>query len=306
MRGASVFSSTAIQAVIWMFFCCFNLTMIAALGRYAAHAGMHPAQSVFFRLFFALVLILPFAWRAGLTLNKTAQLKAHLMRAGVGMCAMWLWFTSISFIPITDQTALSFLAPIFTTLGAVIFLKEVVRVRRWIAIIIGLFGAVVIVRPGFVDLNTGHIFAVGSAVMMGMSMLLIKHLTARDGPLMIVFFSHLFMTPVSLVPALFVWESFPPELYLVLAGFGPFAFLGHFALAKAYSLADASFIAALDYARLPFAALIGWLMFAELSDIWTWVGASIIFASAFYIVRREVQLANKKKKPLPEGLEING
>ncbi|MGB1624764.1 MAG: EamA/RhaT family transporter, partial [Candidatus Puniceispirillaceae bacterium] len=109
-----------------------------------------------------------------------------------------------------------------------------------------------------------------------------------------------------LVPALFVWESFPPELYLVLAGFGPFAFLGHFALAKAYSLADASFIAALDYARLPFAALIGWLMFAELSDIWTWVGASIIFGSAFYIVRREVQLANKKKKQLPEGLEING
>jgi drug/metabolite transporter (DMT)-like permease len=131
-------------------------------------------------------------------------------------------------------------------------------------------------------------------MMMGMSMLLIKHLTAKDSPLMIVFLSHLFMTPASSIPALLVWQSFPLELYLVLAGFAPFAFFGHFALAKAYSLADASFIAALDYARLPFAALIGWLMFAEFSDIWTWIGASIIFGSAFYIVRREVQLARQR------------
>ena len=264
--------------------------MIAALGRFAAHAGMHPAQTVFLRLLFALILILPFALRARLTFSKTQQLKTHMLRSAVGICAMWVWFMSISIVPITDQTALSFLAPIFTTLGAILFLKEIVRIRRWLAIIIGLFGAIVIVRPGFAELSVGHLYAVGSAMMMGMSMLLIKHLTAKDSPLMIVFFSHIFMTPLAFVPAMLVWSHFPPELYLYLMGFAPFAFFGHFALAKAYSLADASFVAALDYARLPFAALIGWLMFAEFSDIWTWIGASIIFASAFYIVRREVQL----------------
>ena len=265
--------------------------MIAALGRFAAHAGMHPAQTVFLRLLFALILILPFALRARLTFSKTQQLKTHMLRSAVGICAMWVWFMSISIVPITDQTALSFLAPIFTTLGAILFLKEIVRIRRWLAIIIGLFGAIVIVRPGFAELSVGHLYAVGSAMMMGMSMLLIKHLTAKDSPLMIVFFSHIFMTPLAFVPAMLVWSHFPPELYLYLMGFAPFAFFGHFALAKAYSLADASFVAALDYARLPFAALIGWLMFAEFSDIWTWIGASIIFASAFYIVQREVQLA---------------
>jgi drug/metabolite transporter (DMT)-like permease len=252
---------------------------------------MHPAQTVFLRLLFALILILPFALRARLTFSKTHQLKTHMLRSAVGICAMWVWFMSISIVPITDQTALSFLAPIFTTLGAILFLKEIVRIRRWLAIIIGLFGAIVIVRPGFAELSVGHLYAVGSAMMMGMSMLLIKHLTAKDSPLMIVFFSHIFMTPLAFVPAMLVWSHFPPELYLYLMGFAPFAFFGHFALAKAYSLADASFVAALDYARLPFAALIGWLMFAEFSDIWTWIGASIIFASAFYIVRREVQLA---------------
>ena len=133
MKPVSLFASSTVQAVIWMFFCCFSLTMIAALGRYAAHTGMHPAQTVFLRLFFALVLILPFAMRAGLNLKKTPQIKAHLLRSFVGMCAMWLWFSSISIIPITDQTALSFLAPIFTTVGAVLFLSEKVRVRRWMA-----------------------------------------------------------------------------------------------------------------------------------------------------------------------------
>lgn len=268
--------------------------MIAALGRFAAHAGMHPAQTVFLRLLFALILILPFALRARLTFSRTQQLKTHMLRSAVGICAMWVWFMSISIVPITDQTALSFLAPIFTTLGAILFLKEIVRIRRWLAIIIGLFGAIVIVRPGFAELSVGHLYAVGSAMMMGMSMLLIKHLTAKDSPLMIVFFSHIFMTPLAFVPAMLVWSHFSPELYLYLMGFAPFAFFGHFALAKAYSLADASFVAALDYARLPFAALIGWLMFAEFSDIWTWIGASIIFASAFYIVRREVQLARSQ------------
>lgn len=273
--------------------------MIAALGRFAAHAGMHPAQTVFLRLLFALILILPFALHARLTFGKTQQLKTHMLRSAVGICAMWLWFISISLVPITDQTALSFLAPIFTTLGAMFFLQEIVRIRRWLAIIIGLFGAVVIVRPGFAELSGGHLSAVGSAMMMGMSMLLIKYLTAKDSPLMIVFYSHVFMTVLAFVPAMLVWSHFPPELYLYLTGFAPFAFFGHFALAKAYSLADASFIAALDYARLPFAALIGWLMFAEFSDIWTWIGASIIFASAFYIVRREMQLARSRGADAP-------
>ena len=147
MRPAPLFASSTVQAVTWMFFCCFSLTMIAALGRFAAHAGMHPAQSVFIRLFFALVLILPFAIKAGLNFKKTSQIKTHVLRSTVGICAMWLWFSSISIIPITDQTALSFLAPIFTTMGAIIFLGEIVRMRRWLAIFIGLFGAVVIVRP---------------------------------------------------------------------------------------------------------------------------------------------------------------
>jgi drug/metabolite transporter (DMT)-like permease len=95
-----------------------------------------------------------------------------------------------------------------------------------------------------------------------------------------------------------VWEWHVPEVWLILIATGPFAVVGHFTLAKAYSLADASFVAGVDYARLPFAVLFGWILFGELSDIWTWVGASVIFASSFYVIQREMRdkkIANSKQ-----------
>jgi drug/metabolite transporter (DMT)-like permease len=133
--------------------------------------------------------------------------------------------------------------------------------------------------------------------------LAIKKLTSRDNPLIIVFISHIMMLPMALIPALLVWEWHVPEVWLILIATGPFAVVGHFTLAKAYSLADASFVAGVDYARLPFAVLFGWLLFNELPDLWTWVGASIIFASSFYVIRREMREkkgALKKQAPLIE------
>ena len=282
------------MAVLWMLLACFALSMIAAIGRHAALDGLHPFQTVFLRLLIALVTLLPFVVQAGLDKLRTPQFRLHMIRAANGICAMWLWFFAVAYIPIDEQTALSFLAPIFTTIGALLFLGEVVRLRRITAIMISLCGALIIVRPGFTDFNLGHGLALTSALAMGVTMLLIKSLTARDSALTIVFFSNLLMTPVALVPALYVWQWPDAGLWLWLLGFGPCAAIGHFALARAYGLADASFVSAIDYARLPFAALIGWILFSELSDIWTWIGASIIFCSTLYIARREMMISKSK------------
>ena len=294
MKTSSPPFSHHLQAVLWMLLACFALSMIAAIGRYAAFEGLHPLQTVFIRLFVALVVLLPFVLHAGLEKLRTSQFKLHLVRSANGIFAMWLWFSAIAYIPIDEQTALSFLAPIFTTVGAVFFLGERVRIRRLTEIIISLIGALVIIRPGFVDFSLGHGLAMTSAMAMGVTMLLIKSLTAQDSPLTIVFYSNLLMAPVAFIPALTVWQWPDLSLWLWMMGFGPAAAIGHFALAKSYSLADASFVASIDYARLPFAALIGWILFAELSDIWTWIGASIIFASTLYIARREMKLAQKR------------
>ena len=229
--SARVFvTSPQLSAVLWMLLACFSLSMIAAIGRHAALAGLHPFQTVFLRLFIALLLLLPFVFHTGLEKFKTSVFKLHLFRAANGICAMWLWFYAVAFIPIDEQTALSFLAPIFTTIGAFVFLGEVVRIRRVTAIFISICGALIILRPGFVEFSFGHSISVLSALGMGISMLLVKSLTARDSALKIVFFSNLLMTPVALIPALHVWQWPELELWPWLLGFGPCAIIGHLSL----------------------------------------------------------------------------
>ena len=102
------------------------------------------------------------------------------------------------------------------------------------------------------------------------------------------------MMPIAFIPALLVWDWPNEEVWLILFATGPVAVIGHFAMTRAYKLADLSFVAGIDYARLPFAIFIGWILFEELSDIWTWLGASIIFIASFYVIRREAYEQKKR------------
>ena len=277
------------QAAFWMIVSCVALSFLAAMGRLLGNYDVNSFQTVFCRLFFAFVVMMPMVFHAGINTVTTTQLKTYMLRSVSGIIAMWTWFYAVTLIPIGEQTALSFLAPLFTTMGAALVLGEVVRVRRWLAIAVGFIGALIIVRPGIVDFTLGHFVAIASALAMGCSMLILKHLTKRDNPLIIVFISHLIMMPMALLPALYVWEWPVFEAWASLIATGPAAVVGHITMTKAYKLADASFVAGIDYARLPFAVLFGWIMFGELSDIWTWVGASIIFASSLYVIQREMR-----------------
>ena len=288
----------ALQSVFWMLVSCVALSVLAGLGRLLGQYEVNAFQTVFCRLFFAFLVMLPMVMHLGFKKVATVQIKIYLIRTLSGIVAMWTWFYAVTLIPIGEQTALSFLAPLFTTVGAAFLLKETVRARRWAAIIIGFIGALIIIRPGIVDVSIGHWISILSAIAMGCSALAIKKLTSRDNPLIIVFISHIIMMPMALIPALLVWEWHVPEVWFILIATGPFAVIGHFTLAKAFSLADASFVVGVDYARLPFAVMFGWILFGELTDIWTWIGASVIFVSSFYVIQREMRAkktANKKQ-----------
>jgi drug/metabolite transporter (DMT)-like permease len=266
------------------------------MGRLLGSYDVNSFQTVFCRLFFAFIILLPLALHAGIGAIATTQIKIYVLRSISGIIAMWMWFYAVTLIPIGEQTAFSFLAPLFTTIGATLFLGEVVRLRRWIAILIGFIGALIIIRPGIIELSLGHVVAIATALAFGCSMLILKHLTRKDDPLIIVFISHLIMMPLALLPALYVWEWPQFEVWMILIATGPVAVIGHVTLTKAYKLADASFVAGVDYARLPFAVLFGWILFGELSDIWTWIGASVIFGSSFYVIRREINEMNETAK----------
>ena len=140
----------ALQSVFWMLVSCVALSVLAGLGRLLGQYEVNAFQTVFCRLFFAFLVMLPMVMHLGFKKVTTVQIKIYLIRTLSGIVAMWTWFYAVTLIPIGEQTALSFLAPLFTTVGAAFLLRETVRARRWAAIIIGFIGALIIIRPGII------------------------------------------------------------------------------------------------------------------------------------------------------------
>jgi len=252
---------------------------------------MHPFQIAFFRNLFALAFMLPWLMHHGRVALHTQRLHMHFWRAGVGLIAMLTWFSAIAYLPLAEAVALNFTAPLFATAGAALVLGEVVRARRWTATIVGFIGMLIILRPGFTEFTPVMTLPVIAACFMACSVLIVKSLSRTEEPAAVVLYMNLLLTPLSLVPALFVWR-WPTLTELALGIFIGFcAALAHNAFTRAFKLADASAILPFDYARLPFVALIGYFLFAERPDIWTWVGAAVIAGAAIYIARRESQVA---------------
>ena len=282
--------SDPIAAVAWVTIAMALFAGLAVCARAAMNAGLHPFVVVFLRNLFAVVLLLPLlAWR-GRGLLRSPQIGLYGVRVAISFLSMLAWFYAISLIPIGEVTAISFLAPLFGTLGAIFLLGEKVRLRRWGALLIGFAGAMIILRPGGSPLGLGQVCAVLSAVATGLTVVLIKQLTSRDDPDKIVFLTNLMLLPLSLVPALFVWRWPTLAMLPPLLGMGVCAVVGHIALVRGYAATDASLAQTFEFSRLPFTVAIAYIAFGETIDIWTWIGALIIFASAIYITRREAKL----------------
>jgi drug/metabolite transporter (DMT)-like permease len=229
----------------------------------------------------------------------TQRLSVHVWRALIGVAAMLLWFSALAVLPLAQAVALNFTVPLFATAGAALFLGEVVRVRRWSATIVGFVGVLVIVRPGFAEVSPAALLPVLAAVVMAVSTLVVKSLARTEQPAAIVFYMTLLMTPLSLPPALFVWQT---PSWSALGWMGLVAVVAnasHILMTRAYGVADASAVLPFDYTRLPFTAAIGYLAFAEVPDLWTWVGAAVIAAATFYIAQREAAQARAERHRTP-------
>lgn len=287
-------TSDPIAGVIWVTIAMALFAGLAVFARAAMNAGLHPFVVVFLRNVFAVVMLLPlFAWR-GRGLMRSNQIGLYGWRVAISLFSMLAWFYALALIPVGEVMAIGFLAPLFGTLGAIFLLGERVRVRRWAALIVGFAGAMIILRPGVSPLGPGQVCAVLSAVATGVTAVLIKQLTAKDDPDKIVFLTNVMLTPLSLVPALFVWRWPTWEMVPPLLGMAVCAVLGHVALVRGYAATDASLAQTFEFSRLPFTVALAYVAFGETIDLWTWVGALIIFASAVYITRREAQLRRQR------------
>jgi len=284
---ALVPASGPVAGVVWVTISMALFGALAAFARGAMNAGLHPFEVVFLRNLLATLMLSPLLLWRGASLLRSSQLSLYGLRVLVSLLSMQAWFYALALIPIGEVTAISFLAPVFGTLGAILLLGERVRLRRWTAIMVGFLGAMVILRPGMAPLGIGQLCAVFNAMSIGIVAVMIKQLTTVDDPDKIVFLTNLLLTPMSLVPALFVWVWPPLAAWPLVLGMGLCAMLGHVALVRGYAATDASLAMTFEFSRLPFVVLLGYLAFAETIDTWTWIGAFVIFAAAIYITRRE-------------------
>lgn len=278
-----------------LFFACLNAGI-----RIGADLGMHPFQIAFLRSFFGLGFMLPWLLRTGVRSLKTKRPMAYLLR-GVGATGgMICWMSAIAIMPLAEATAISFAAPLLATIGSSLILGETVRLRRWSAIIVGFAGVLIILRPGVSIIDAGAVWALGAALMFSANSLIIKSLTRTEDPQRIVAWTAILLSVSTLPLALAVWVPMTAEAWATAIGLGLLGTLGHLAMTRSLAAADASFVMPFDYARLPFVALVAFILFAEVPDGWTWVGACVITGAALYVARREAQLAKQPTRAQPE------
>jgi drug/metabolite transporter (DMT)-like permease len=262
---------------------------------------IHPFEAAFFRNLLGTIFIFPWIFHAGWDQLRTGRPTMHIVRSICGLAAMLLLFTALSMLPLADVTALSFTAPLFATIGAALLLSEHVGARRWTATLVGFFGALVIIRPGAGTFSGASLVALASAVAIAAAQLSVKSLSRTEHPNAMVLIMGLLMTPMSLLPAAFVWTWPNWSTFLWLLLLGLVATIGQVFLVRAMQAADASAVMPFDFSRLIFASALGWLMFGERPDAWTWVGAATIVAATVYIARREAILARQTRAAVPAG-----
>ena len=271
---------------------CF-FGVMAIVIRIASH-DLHPFEIAFFRSLFGALVALPLLRQAGLRTLHTDRLGFYVIRCAIGTASMLASFWAIAHLPLAQAIALSYSSPLFVTIGAVIFLGEIVRMRRWSAVIAGFLGVLVIVRPGTDGFTAASLVAVFSAAMTGIVTISIKHLSRRDAVNTIVVLTTWLWVPLSLPAALMFWQTPPAHVWPWLIAAGVLGTGGQYFWTHALRIADASSLAPFSYLQLLIVAALAWLLFGENVDRYTALGTAIVIGSGLYIMRREAKVARQR------------
>ena len=228
---------------------------------------------------------------------KSGQRHLQFLRIFLALNAMLFGFTAVINMPMADATAIAFAKSFFVTIFAVLFLKETVGLYRWSAVAVGFLGVLVMLRPGAEGYSIYGLMAVGGAACAGMVMVIIRKLSRTDPPSTILAYQAIGVGLIMAVPAYIQWIPPTSTEWALLAAIGFVSYFAQKANIYAYSYGEASMLASLDYVRLIYATLFGWILFSELPSISTWVGAAIIVLASIYTVHRE----SKRKQKLANG-----
>jgi drug/metabolite transporter (DMT)-like permease len=255
-------------------------------------AEIHTFEIVFFRNLFGLAAMLPFLGGIGLGMFRARHPGQLLLMSVWHLLGMVGFFLAIVYLPLAEVIALAFSKPLFATVGAALILREVVRARRWSAVALGFAGVLIVLQPGAQAISPYAVLVLLGALMGAITSLMIKRLTATEAISTIVWYQALFATVLALPLCLLQWRMPDPMGWLLLIAIGALGTVSWLTATRAFFLIDASAVVPFEFLRLPFAALVAYLWFAEVPSVWTWLGGALIFGTSIYIAQREARLAS--------------
>ena len=248
---------------------------------------LNPFMIAFYRCLFGVIIMLPFMIYNYPEVWKTHNIKLQFVRSAINVYSMISWFTAIGTLQLEKAAAIGFTTPLFTTILAIIFLGEVIRIQRITALIVGFIGILVVIRPGYIPFESGALWLLTAAITFSIVIIIVKKLTEKDSSLTTAFYQMAFMVPPTFFIALFFWESININQILLFIFVAIAGFITQFSFAQCLKMAETTFIMPIQFTKLIWLSLIGYFFFMEVPDIWTWIGASIIFSSILFIAYRE-------------------
>lgn len=270
-----------------------GVTILAAIDSVIVRVlteDLHPFTIVFFRSFFGLLWVAPWILRDRRALQSN-YVFLHVVRAGLKMLSLFAFFTAIAAATLADVTAIAFTTPIFLTIGAWVFLKEPVVFKRVLAVVAGFAGALIILQPGQAEWSTPLLYALLGALLTAIIQLILKSMSAKDSTETLVAWNLIVTVPMAAIPLYWFWSSPSLENIALLALQGALGACNMAFMARALSLVQASYLAPLDFLRLPIVAILAYLFFAEIPTFATVIGGVVIFSSSLLLAKSSVKAA---------------
>lgn len=264
------------------------LPFLDVIAKQLGREGVPVLQIVWARLFFGAVMTMPFALRLagprGLVPNMPVM---HAVRASFLVAATACFFAALHWQSVAGTLAIFFVQPLIVTLLSPLVLGEKVGLRRWVAVTVGFLGTLIIIRPGFQQLNPGVFLALASGASLAIYLLLTRRIAGSAPAMVTTFYTSLSGAIIMSIIVLFVWQPPTPAQWGFFILLAAIANAGHYLIIRAYDHAEASLLAPLAYTEVVMATLAGWYVFGDFPDGWTFVGVGILIACAIYISWRE-------------------
>ena len=285
--GAVPEAASTGRGIPWIILATFLFVTMDATVKALLRDGYELPQVIWGRYFFhVLLLVIVLAPRIRIV-AQSGNLKLQLTRSVLMLLTTSLFFAGLMFVPLAEASAMMLISPLVVTALAMPILKELVGPRRWAGVVLGMLGAMIIIRPGSEFISLGILLPAAAACSFAFYQVSTRYLSEADPILTTLFFTALVGAVITSMVAPFYWTPPSSEAWVLLITAGVCGGIGHFALIKALTLSPASVIAPYSYLNLIWAIIYGFVLFAELPDTWTIGGAAIITGSGLYVYHRE-------------------